>query len=286
MLLSVEVRTPERPPKRPLANCRAPHEKENVVVVGFRSILAGAALLASTAAVSADGYYGGAKDTLIVPGYPASWYLRGDYSHAWVNVGDVAMPSFSFRDHSDDRTWAAGGGVGYYFGRGIRGDVTYEWRGGRRYPRHHPDGQHGPEHRELGAAGQPLLRLPRRRALDALYRRRPRRGPPRHQRRPGRVDLRRHLHLRRIGQLDGGRRADGGRELAHRPRPSRPRQHQGRAGGWPSPAGCTSTSATASSTSATRTRVRSSMWHRRRPDRASTTSVAHELRIGLRWDIR
>jgi opacity protein-like surface antigen len=130
MLPSVELRTPEGPPQRPLANCRAPHEKEYIVVVGFRSILAGAALLASTAAVSADGYYGGAKDTLIVPGYPASWYLRGDYSHAWVNVGDVAMPSFSFRDHSDDRTWAVGGGVGYYFGRGIRGDVTYEWRGG------------------------------------------------------------------------------------------------------------------------------------------------------------
>ena len=130
MLLGVEVGTTARPVSGRSGTARVRQKRDKVVVVSYRSILAGAALvLASTATVSADGYRG-MKDMPVVYSQPASWYLRGDFSYSWMNVGDVAMPSFGFTEHGNDNTWAAGGGVGYYFGRGIRGDVTYEWRGG------------------------------------------------------------------------------------------------------------------------------------------------------------
>ena len=38
-------------------------------------------------------------------------------------------PSFLSNSVSIDNTWSAGGGIGRYFGRGVRGDLTYEWRG-------------------------------------------------------------------------------------------------------------------------------------------------------------
>jgi opacity protein-like surface antigen len=130
MLLGIEVGTTARPVGGRSGTARVRQKRDKVVVVSHRSILAGAALvLASTATVSADGYRG-MKDMPVAYSQPASWYLRGDYSYSWMNVGDVAMPSFGFTEHSTDNTWALGGGVGYYFGRGIRGDVTYEWRGG------------------------------------------------------------------------------------------------------------------------------------------------------------
>jgi opacity protein-like surface antigen len=100
------------------------------VVVSYRSIVAGAALvLASTATVSAADLYGSMKDMPVVTSQPASWYLRGDYSYSWMNVGDASRAIVSFDSATVDNTWALGGGIGYYFGRGIRGDVTYEWRG-------------------------------------------------------------------------------------------------------------------------------------------------------------
>ena len=130
MLLGIEVGTTARPVSGRSGTALVRQKRDKVVVVSYRSILAGAALvLASTATVSADGYRG-MKDMPVVYSQPASWYLRGDFSYSWMNVGDVAMPSFGFTEHGNDNTWAAGGGVGYYFGRGIRGDVTYEWRGG------------------------------------------------------------------------------------------------------------------------------------------------------------
>jgi len=102
------------------------------MVASVRSILAGTALvLASAAGAGAADLYGphGMKDMPATYAQPASWYVRGDYSYSWMDSGDLAMPSFTFGSVSVDDTWAVGGGIGRYFGRGVRGDVTYEWRG-------------------------------------------------------------------------------------------------------------------------------------------------------------
>jgi opacity protein-like surface antigen len=85
-------------------------------------------LVASAAGASAD-YYGGMKDAPVPMMQPASWYVRGDYSYAWQDAGELRGAITSFDSRSIDNTWAVGGGIGYYFGRGIRGDLTYEWRG-------------------------------------------------------------------------------------------------------------------------------------------------------------
>lgn len=98
-------------------------------MVAYRSILAGAALLvAGVSGASAD-YYRGMKQMQTTAMHPASWYVRGDYSYAWQDIGDLNRATAPFETFSIDNTWAAGGGVGYYFGRGVRGDITYEYRG-------------------------------------------------------------------------------------------------------------------------------------------------------------
>ena len=55
--------------------------------------------------------------------------MRGDDSYAWMDAGELSGAIAPFGSLSIDNTWAVGGGVGRYFGRGFRGDVTYEWRG-------------------------------------------------------------------------------------------------------------------------------------------------------------
>jgi opacity protein-like surface antigen len=99
------------------------------MVAKYRSILVGAALLlAGATAASADGYRGMRS----MPGaymQPASWYVRGDVGYAWQDIGDLNRATAPFETFSIDNTWTVGGGVGYYFGRGVRGDITYEYRG-------------------------------------------------------------------------------------------------------------------------------------------------------------
>jgi opacity protein-like surface antigen len=100
------------------------------MVASHRSIIAGAVLLVASAAGASADSYGGMKDMPVTTMQPASWYVRGDYSHAWMDAGELngANPP-PFGSVSLDNTWAVGGGIGYYFGRGVRGDVTYEYRG-------------------------------------------------------------------------------------------------------------------------------------------------------------
>jgi opacity protein-like surface antigen len=98
------------------------------MVATYRSIVAGAALLVAGATGASADYYRGMKDMPTIVAQPASWYVRGDYSYAWQNTGDLNYATGPFESHSIDNAWAVGGGIGYYFGRGIRGDVTYEWR--------------------------------------------------------------------------------------------------------------------------------------------------------------
>lgn len=102
------------------------------------SILAGVAFLAlgTTAAGAADlfgGKGGSIKDggyqTEIVPSRPHSWYLRGDFSFAGNEIGGIHQaPSYQASEVSIDRNWAFGGGVGYYFSKSVRGDLTLEGR--------------------------------------------------------------------------------------------------------------------------------------------------------------
>jgi len=84
-------------------------------------------LVASAVSASAD-YYGGMKEAPVSTFQPASWYVRGDFSHSWMDAGELRGAITPFNSWSIDNTWSLGGGIGYYFGRGFRGDLTYDWR--------------------------------------------------------------------------------------------------------------------------------------------------------------
>jgi opacity protein-like surface antigen len=102
------------------------------------SILAGVALLAlsTTSATAADlfgGKGGSIKDggyqTEIVPSRPHSWYLRGDFSFAGNELGGMYQaPNYQASEVTIGRNWTFGGGVGYYFSKSVRGDLTLEGR--------------------------------------------------------------------------------------------------------------------------------------------------------------
>ena len=99
------------------------------MVAYHRSIVAGAVLLVAGATGASADYYKGMKDMPVATTQPASWYVRGDYSHSWMDAGELSGAITPFGSLSIDNTWGVGGGVGTYFGRGFRADVTYEWRG-------------------------------------------------------------------------------------------------------------------------------------------------------------
>jgi len=99
------------------------------MVATHRSIIAGAVMLVASAAGASADYYGGMKDAPVPMMQPASWYVRGDYSYAWQDAGGLNAAILPFDSFSVGDGWAVGGGIGHYFGRGVRGDVTYEWRG-------------------------------------------------------------------------------------------------------------------------------------------------------------
>ena len=99
------------------------------MVATHRSIIAGAVMLVASAAGASADYYGGMKDAPVPMMQPASWYVRGDYSYAWQDAGSLNAAILPFDSFSVGDGWAVGGGIGHYFGRGVRGDVTYEYRG-------------------------------------------------------------------------------------------------------------------------------------------------------------
>src|SRR5439155_26491085 len=86
-------------------------------------------ILTSAAGTSAD-YYGGMQKAPVTFTQSPSWYVRGDYSYAWQDAGELRGAISPFGSWSVDNTWSLGGGIGYYFGRGFRGDVTYDGRAG------------------------------------------------------------------------------------------------------------------------------------------------------------
>ncbi len=100
-------------------------------------ILAGLAalLLGSAGASAAD--LGGMKGGSIKDGYVpqtvdhagARWYLRGDYSHAWQGLGSMTEPpTYDLSSTSIANTHAFGFGIGHYFSKHVRGDITIDWR--------------------------------------------------------------------------------------------------------------------------------------------------------------
>jgi opacity protein-like surface antigen len=101
-------------------------------------ILAGLAalLLGSASAQAADlgGMKGGSiKDggytPQMVDNGGARWYLRGDYSHAWQGLGSMTEPpNYDLSMTSIANTNAFGFGIGHYFSKNIRGDITLDWR--------------------------------------------------------------------------------------------------------------------------------------------------------------
>lgn len=110
----------------------------------MRSVIAmaGAFMALGTApgAQAAD-LYGGMKDEPYVhqaPAGPSGWYITGYGAWASYDVDDVSvtdlaltgLPVTAFTDATSDidSGWAFGGGVGRYFGRGFRGDLTLEYR--------------------------------------------------------------------------------------------------------------------------------------------------------------
>ncbi|MEQ1649908.1 MAG: outer membrane beta-barrel protein [Hyphomicrobiaceae bacterium] len=99
-----------------------------------KSILAGAtALLLSTVGASAADLYN--KGGSIKDGYmpaetarPVSWYVRGDYTHAWQDVGSIIEAPYTTNNSlTIANTHAFGVGIGRYFSSNIRGDLTFDW---------------------------------------------------------------------------------------------------------------------------------------------------------------
>jgi opacity protein-like surface antigen len=121
----------------PAAKLPARQWKGNSMISFGRSWLLGVALAvcAATAADAADlgGYPGGGlKDYGYQPQIVArnpSFYVRLDAGiaaqdrPAMVENGVVDL-----NDTAIGRTWTLGGGIGYYFARNVRGDITYDHR--------------------------------------------------------------------------------------------------------------------------------------------------------------
>jgi opacity protein-like surface antigen len=68
------------------------------------------------------------KDAPVVYTPSANWYLRGDVGYSWMDAGELHAATTIFNSVAVEDTWSIGGGVGRYFGGGVRGDLTYEWR--------------------------------------------------------------------------------------------------------------------------------------------------------------
>jgi len=94
-------------------------------------LLTGAAIAASAASASAaDLYGGGMKDgyaAMSVPELRPSLYVRVDGGYgAFDNPTITEDHLYDLTSTSIDNTWSVGGGIGAYFGRGFRGDITVE----------------------------------------------------------------------------------------------------------------------------------------------------------------
>jgi opacity protein-like surface antigen len=113
------------------------------------TLLIGAALVLGSAqgALAADlGNYGGGgslKDGYVAQVEPShrSWYVRIDGGYSWNGAPDISedqvstycgvcvvATTFDLTNTKFDNTWSFGGGVGMHFSNRIRGDITYDHR--------------------------------------------------------------------------------------------------------------------------------------------------------------
>lgn len=102
------------------------------------ALLAGTAalLMSSASAFAADlgGMKGGSiKDGGYVQAEPharlGGLYLRGDFGWASQDIGSMyEPPAYELSNKSISSTTMWGAGIGYYFSRNVRGDLTLDWR--------------------------------------------------------------------------------------------------------------------------------------------------------------
>ena len=60
---------------------------------------------------------------------PSSWYIRGDVGYGVFDRPTIIEENrFGLSDTRIDDSWAIGGGVGYYFSKSVRADVTWDHR--------------------------------------------------------------------------------------------------------------------------------------------------------------
>jgi opacity protein-like surface antigen len=94
-------------------------------------LLGAAFVLGSALSASAADLYGGsikdAPEMAPMPAASAGWYLRVDGGYNWFTTPGVEMDQgYTAHDTKLDGTWSIGGGIGRYFGRGFRGDITVD----------------------------------------------------------------------------------------------------------------------------------------------------------------
>jgi opacity protein-like surface antigen len=94
-------------------------------------ILSAALVLGSALGASAaDLYGGGLKDAPTMAAMPApsaGWYVRADGGYNWYTDPSITLEDgFTAAGTKMDGAWSVGGGIGRYFGRGFRGDITVD----------------------------------------------------------------------------------------------------------------------------------------------------------------
>ncbi|MGL4395077.1 MAG: outer membrane protein [Hyphomicrobium sp.] len=98
------------------------------------SLILGAALSLGSAecALAADLYGGSIKDAPMMAPMAApspSIYFRVDGGYSAYDTPTITEDHlYDLSETSIDNTWSVGGGVGVYFGRGFRGDITVDHR--------------------------------------------------------------------------------------------------------------------------------------------------------------
>lgn len=55
------------------------------------------------------------------------WYLRGDVGVTWFNDPDGFEANIDMTKEEIDSAWSIGGGIGHYFSRHLRGDLTFDY---------------------------------------------------------------------------------------------------------------------------------------------------------------
>ncbi|MBX9927204.1 MAG: hypothetical protein K2Y05_12675, partial [Hyphomicrobiaceae bacterium] len=102
----------------------------NAIICGaFASALG--AFAGSAQAADLGGYNGSIKDGVpaLVSQSAARFYARIDGSYAQYDTPMIVQDQrFDYLDRSIDGNWALGGGLGYYFNKNVRADITVEHR--------------------------------------------------------------------------------------------------------------------------------------------------------------